>query len=140
MRYEATQEIDAGLDHVWKVLDDVENWPRWTSTMRRVRRLDTGDFGVGSRCRIEQPRLPAAVWEVTDHRPQRTWTWQTRTPGLTTRAEHHLTPLPNGGVRLVQVIVQTGPLEPVARLLYGGLVRRYIDTEGEGLRRYCEGR
>jgi hypothetical protein len=41
-------------------------------------------------------------------------------------------------VRMDQVLEQTGPLEPVIRPRFGGLVRRYVRTEGEGLKRYCE--
>lgn len=139
MRYELSHDIDATADEVWKVLMDVENWPQWTPTMRRIRPLDGGPARVGSRYRVEQPRLMPAVWEITECTPGRSFTWFTRSPGVRTVAEHLLTPTP-GGVRMDQVLEQNGPLEPVIRPLYGGLVRRYVDTEGRGLKRYCESR
>lgn len=139
MRYTLTHDIDASADEVWRVLRDVENWPQWTPTMRRIRPLSGGPLAVGSRYRVEQPRLLPAVWEVTACEPGRSFTWATRSPGVTTVAEHLLTPRPDG-VRMVQNLDQTGPLERLIRPLFGGLVRRYVETEGQGLKAYCERR
>jgi uncharacterized membrane protein len=51
MRYERTVEIDAPAEKVWSVLADVENWPKWTPSVRQVEPLDDSDAKVGSRFR-----------------------------------------------------------------------------------------
>lgn len=84
MRFEATIDIAARVEHVFAVYTDVEHWPDWTRSVTSVERLDPGPLRVGSRARIRQPRLPVAVWEVTDLASGRSFTWMARGPGIVT--------------------------------------------------------
>ena len=68
MDYSVSIDIAAPANVVWSVMSDVERWPEWTASVKRVRRLGRGPFDVGSRALINQPKFPPAVWKVTCQR------------------------------------------------------------------------
>lgn len=137
MRYESTVVIDAPPSRVWEVFSDVARWPEWTPTVDTLDLLDPGPLHVGSRARIRQPRLPVAVWRVTELVDGRRFTWVSGGPGLRTAGVHEVEAAP-GGTRARLVIEQTGPLAPLVNLLAGKLTRRYLDQEGQGLKARSE--
>jgi hypothetical protein len=122
---------------IWRVLIDVERWPEWTSSVTAIHRLDTGAFTLGSRVRIEQPKLRPAVWTVTSWQPEKEFTWRSTRPGLVTTAEHRIEQL--GDNRQVMLAVSLGGLlGSIAGMIAGRLTKQYIDTEAAGLKRRCE--
>jgi uncharacterized membrane protein len=88
MRFEATIDVAAPAQLLFEVYTDVERWPEWTASVTSVERLDQGPLSVGSRARIKQPRLPAAVWEVTEVVAGHSFTWMARGPGIITTGSH----------------------------------------------------
>ncbi|CAI7974293.1 MULTISPECIES: SRPBCC family protein [unclassified Parafrankia] len=151
MYYETSVTIDATSDEVWAVMRDVERWPTWTPTMTTVdmaaRPAAVGSSGAdgelrdGSVVRIRQPRLPAAEWTVTDLTPGSGFSWISRATGMTTVADHRITPAAEDGKVTVRLSLrQSGPLAPVVALFMARLVRRYVDTEAQCLRQHCEQR
>jgi uncharacterized protein YndB with AHSA1/START domain len=138
VEYEVAIEIAAPPERVWAVLVDVERWPEWTSTMTGVRRLDRGPFGMGSAARVKQPRLPATAWRVTRFEPGRSFSWTARGPGMRTEAGHRLAPGSAGSVTVTLTIRQSGLLAAPLGWLMSRLTRRYLDTEGQSLKRLCE--
>lgn len=138
MRYEASIVIDAPVERVWEILIDVERWPEWSDSMTRVQRLEEGPLRPGSTAKVSQPRLPTAVWRVTDLTPPSSFTWESKSPGVTTTAGHELTPTPDGRTTLKLTLDQTGPLARLISLFTGRLTRRYLDLEARGLKARCE--
>jgi uncharacterized membrane protein len=130
--FETTRHIDAPTQRVWEVLFDVARWPEWTPTIDSVERLEDGPFQVGSRTKVRQPKLPPAVWEVTEVVPGGNFTWEATGPGMRTIARHEVVPDATGSM-LTLSIQQTGPTGAVAALVWRRLTQRYIELEAESL-------
>jgi hypothetical protein len=137
MRYVVETDIAATPERIWAVLTDVERWPEWTRSMRRVRRLDGGELAVGSTVRVEQPGLPAAVWRVVTLEPLRSFAWQARSLGMSNLADHRLT-VRDGGVRVELSLDTAGPLAPIVGLFASSTIRRYLRMEADGLKQRAE--
>jgi len=138
MAIERVIEITAAKERVWATLTDVERWPEWTASMMSVRRLDQGQFRVGSRAHIRQPRLPVATWAVTVLDPGHYFEWQSSAFGLRTIAGHRVAATGDRASRVTLWVTWRGLLAPVVRVLYGKLARRYVAMEAQGLKRRCE--
>lgn len=137
MRHEITVTIDAPAELVWQAVRDVEKWPEWTPTMTSVRRLDDGEFRVGSSAEVRQPKQRPRTWTVTELTPGRSFTWATSSPGVRLSADHILTER-DGKVDALLTFTMSGVLAPVASLLAGRMVRRFVDTEATSLKKWCE--
>ena len=140
-------EIQASPERVWEVLSDVERWPEWTETVTKVTRLDAGSLGLGSRVRVEQPKLPPTEYVVTELDPGAGFTWVATGPGVRTTARHRIeagareADGTGGGVRVRLSVQQAGPVGTVmGRLFFKRLTDRYLATEAAGLKARCEAR
>ena len=148
MHHETSIEITASPELIWSTLSEVERWPEWTNSVTEVERLDTGDFGVGSRARVKQPGMPRLTWEVTEYAPGEVFSWASKQPGVTTTGGHRFAPGPSGRgsgsdvesgrVTVTLTLDQEGFLAPVVWRLTGSRSRRYVQMEAEGLKRRCE--
>ena len=134
MRFEASIDIAAPAERVFAVYSDVERWPEWTRSVTSVERLDDGPLRVGSRARVRQPRLPTAVWEVTELVPDRSFTWVARGPGIVTTGSHVVTPLDGDGVNATAALEQAGPLGSLMGRLTKRLTNEYLETEVRALK------
>jgi uncharacterized membrane protein len=137
MRFDKTTTIAAPPDHVWAIYSDVERWPEWTASMTSVERLDRGPLRIGSRTRIKQPRLPVAVWEVTELVDGERWVWVTTAPGVRTIGIHEIVPA-DAGSAVRSGIDQGGPLGNLVGRLTRALTERYLTMEGAGLKARAE--
>ena len=140
MEQSTTIDVEAPVERVWAVLSDVERWPEWASTVTSVRRIDDGPLAVGSRARVEQPRIPPTEYVVTELEPGRSFTWVATGPGVRTTARHLLQELGTGGTRVTLAVEQAGPVGVVMGRFYRGLTDRYLAAEAEGLKARSEGR
>jgi uncharacterized membrane protein len=137
MHFESSVVIQAPPARVWEVFSDVQRWPEWTETIDSVERLDDGPIQVGARTRIRQPKLPVAVWTVTELVEGEYFEWVSRGPGIRTTGGHRVVATPAGTVA-TSTIVQEGPLGRLFGRLLANLTNRYLALEGEGLRKRCE--
>jgi uncharacterized membrane protein len=138
MRFEASIEVSAPAETVFETYADVEHWPSWTSSVTSVELLDRGPLRVGVRARVRQPRLPVAIWQVTALVPGESFTWVARGRGLLTTGTHRVASTGPGTARVTALLEQAGPLGALVGLATARLTRRYLQTEVEGLKAYCE--
>ena len=129
--------IAARPARVWAVVVDVERWPERIPTVDAVERLDAGPLAVGSRTRLHQPRLTAAVWTVTELVDGASYTWESRSPGVTVAATHVVEPHPDGS-RLILALKVSGPLSGIGWLMTRSLTKRYVETEAASIKRAAE--
>lgn len=133
----ATVRISAPPERVWAIMADVERWHEWTASIRSVRRLDSGPFGLGSRVLIRQPNLPPAWWVVTRWEPNRGFAWTSKSPGATFVADHAITPDGDGCV-VALTVRASGPFGVLFAKLNARITRRYMTMEGDGLKSKAE--
>lgn len=130
--------IDAPVDLVWKVTEDIDRWPEWTPTVATARRLDPGAFDVGSTAELKLPTLPASTWTVTQLTRGERFTWESRVRATRMVATHEMAPIDADRTESLVRIEMTGPivtlLWPVFRLMVG----RQLAEENRGLKRRCE--
>jgi len=136
--FATTRHIDAPASDVWEVLSDVARWPEWTPTVDNVELLDVGPVRVGSRARIRQPKLPQAVWVVTEIEEGRSFTWEAKGPGMKTIGRHEVVP-DGAGAKVMLSIEQTGPMGVVAAILWRKLTQHYVELEARSLDRRVTG-
>lgn len=139
MHFEITVDVDASPETVWSLLKDVERWPDMTASVERVELLDE-PFAVSSRARVRQPKLRPAVWTVTALTENESFTWESRSPGVTTVGGHAVIPKPDGTTAVRLTLDQKGPLAPLIALVAGRLSRRYVTMEATGLKSKAEHR
>ena len=135
---ERSVHIDAPPDVVWRVWTDVERWPEWTASMRKITRLDEGPFGSNSSARVQANAPPTADWRVTQFDEGRSFTWEAEMTGAHAVGTHLVEP-DGAGAKATMTISISGGL-PAALLtpLLAAISRRNLRLEAEGLKRRCE--
>jgi len=136
-RFEHAIAISAPPERVWEILVDVEAWPARIPTVDRVERLDDGPLAVGATTRLAQPKLPEAVWTVTELTPGAAFTWTSSSPGVRITASHLIEPIPEGS-RLTLAVDLAGWLAPVGWLTTKSLTQRYVETEAASIKTAAE--
>ncbi|HUQ54262.1 SRPBCC family protein [Lentzea sp.] len=129
--------IAAPPERVWAVVADVERWPERIPTVDEAERLDQGPLVVGSRTRLKQPRLSEAVWTVTELTDGTSFTWVSKSPGVTITGGHVVEPHADGS-RLTLTLTISGPLAGLGWLMTRSLTRRYVETEGASIKKAVE--
>jgi uncharacterized membrane protein len=134
MKMSIMRDSAADLDSAWSALVNVTDWPQWTASIRSVKRLDDGPLRIGSRTRVNQPKFPTIVWEVTELRDREAFTWAAGGPGVHTIGRHTLSRNTDGTTRITLEIEQTGALAGIFGLLTARRTRRYLAMEAAGLK------
>jgi uncharacterized membrane protein len=124
-------DISAPAERVWRSLVDVESWPRWTSSITEVKRLDSGPLHVGSRARVKQPGVQPLVWEVTELDQGSHFTWVTRLPGVGMTASHDISET-GDRTHLDLSLEFTGPLAGIVGVVFTKRTRQSLNQEANG--------
>jgi hypothetical protein len=129
--------IAAPVERVWDVLVDVERWPERIPTVDAAERLEPGPLAVGSRTRLQQPRLPVAVWTVTELAEGSSFTWESSSRGLSISGGHAVASDP-AGCRLTLTLTMAGPVAGIGWLMSRSLTKRYVESEAAAIKRTAE--
>ncbi|MGL5859695.1 MAG: SRPBCC family protein [Phycicoccus sp.] len=137
---EVTCSSSAPADRLWAVMSAVRDWPAWLPTVDTVTPLEPQrPDEVGAAYRVEQPRLPPAVWRITEVVTGRSFTWESSAPGVRSTAIHVLRPNDDGTTTITLGVRWSGPLAPLVRLLLGRMTRAYVEREARALDRVASG-
>lgn len=134
MHLENAITIAVPVDRVWELTIDIERWPTLTPTILSVERLDGGELRIGSSARVRQPRMPLAVWTVTELEPLSRFVWEARILGSRFVGGHHLTSTSDGTQNTLTLDVN-GWTAGLLSLAAGSAMRQAIATENGGFRR-----
>ena len=126
-------DINAQAEIIWAVWSDIERWSDWTASITKIEKLAPGPLAVGLRARVLQPKLPAAIWRVTDVQENRCFTWISTSPGAHVSGIHSVEPQV-GGTRATMRLSFTGPLGVLFGWLSRSLIRQYLQLEANGLK------
>ncbi|MEV1295114.1 SRPBCC family protein [Pseudonocardia sp. NPDC049635] len=132
MEFVVEQDVPTDAEHVWSVLADPVDWPRWTDSITRIDLLD-GGIAPGDRVRIVQPRLVPMTWTVTRLVEGAELTWVARGLGVATTGTHLVTGRGPGRSRLRLGLAQHAPVGVVVGTVLGRLTRRYLGLEAAGI-------
>ena len=133
-----TITIDAPPATVWALMSDIESWPSWTKSVDAASRGEAGPLQVGSTATVKQPKLRQSRWVVTEVEPGRSFTWESKAPGVTSIGVHRVEPTAAGGSTVTLSLDQTGPLAWLVGLVGSRLIDRYVGFEAEGLKSRAE--
>jgi uncharacterized membrane protein len=133
-----TITIEAPPATVWHLMSDIESWPSWTRSVDAATRGEAGPLEVGSTATVKQPKLAKSRWVVTDLKPGRSFTWQSKAPGVTSVGVHAVEPTEAGGSFVTLTLAQSGPLAWLVGLVGSRLIDRYVGWEAEGLKARAE--
>jgi len=137
MRFEESIDIDAQQERVWKVLSDLEAWPRRIETVDVVELLTPAPMSKGSRVRLKQPKLPEGTWDITVWDAPSYFEWRQKSGGVTSVAGHRVEMLDEGRSRLTLSLDMRGLLIPVV-WFFRGLTNSYMSIEAHGMKRAAE--
>ncbi|HET7821014.1 MAG TPA: SRPBCC family protein [Ornithinibacter sp.] len=131
---DVTRESTAPVDRLWSTISAVRDWPQWLPTVDAVTPLDPArPDEVGASYTVEQPGLPKAVWTITAWEEGRSFTWESRSPGIRSVGTHTLLPSAHGSTTIELGIAWSGVLAPLVRLALGRKSLDYVTREAAAL-------
>ena len=131
-------QIDAPVDIAWRFLSHVGQWPQWLPTISDVRPLGSSIVEPGGRFVVRQPKLPPATWLVTEVSAPHSFVWESRSPGVRTRAAHVLTALSPDTCALELRFAFSGWLGKPLGFLFARLTQSYLAQECAALKTAAE--
>jgi Polyketide cyclase / dehydrase and lipid transport len=138
-RMKLTHSIDihASPQIVWEIWSDIERWSEWTASITKIQKLAPGPLAIGLRACVRQPKLPVAIWRVTQVEENRGFTWVSTSLGAQVTGIHTLEPCADG-TRATMTLIFAGPLALLFGWLSRSLTQRYLQLEANGLKARSE--
>ncbi|MBE0480666.1 MAG: SRPBCC family protein [Dehalococcoidia bacterium] len=115
-RFSSSVDIKASPAEVWALAVKLEEWPEWTSAIKRIERLSDGSLGVGSRLRVLARSLITVqlIMTITEFVPEKRLYMKGRVLGMEMTRWYTLEQV-DGRTRLTAGGEVSGLLAPLVR-------------------------
>ena len=122
---------------MWSLWSDAAGWPSWNPTIAAA--SFDGAFAEGTRGSLKPARGPRSKVVLRDVHPGAGFADVARLPGAEMRIEHEVTQVADGGSRVTERAVLSGPLSRVWSLLLGRQLERDMAAGALATARAAEG-
>ncbi len=137
MTFTCSIDIAAPPETVWAIWSDIERWAQWTPSITKIEKLGPGPLAIGLRARVRQPKIPTAIWRVTELEENRGFTWVSIGPGAHVTGIHAIEPIANGS-RATMTLIFACPIALLFGWFTRSLTERYLQLEANGLKSCSE--
>jgi hypothetical protein len=137
MTFTHSININAPPETVWAIWSDIERWSEWTASITEIEKLMPGPLIIGLRARVHQPKLPTAIWRVTELQANSGFTWVSKSPGAHVTGIHMIEPIASGS-HATMTLIFAGPTALILGWLTRSLTQRYLQLEANGLKARSE--
>ena len=137
MKFSASVEINAAPERIWALWDNVEEWPKWIPSLKKVERLTKGSSGVGSRVLVVARSLITInlLMTITEFTAGRRVVMEGKVLGVKMTRYYELEPVGQNGTKLTAGGEVSGLLAFLVRR--GG--QRLSEDIVQGLKKKVEG-
>lgn len=139
-RFETHVEIVASAAVVWDIMKNVEAWPNWTPTVTNVTALDGSELVVDRRYEVSQPGLAKATFVVTECVEGTSFTWQSKSGGIVSSAEHSISTDDNLHCSVRLSFEMSGMGASLVWAIAKKKIESFVQTEAESLKSAAEGK
>ena len=102
MRFSSSIEVDAPVNKVWALIDELEKWPQWMLSIRKIERVSEGPLTVGSQISVTAKvgRLSVTLlMTITEFLPERSVVMQGKALGTNLTRFYYFEPV-NGKTKV----------------------------------------
>jgi carbon monoxide dehydrogenase subunit G len=101
MKFSASVEINATPEKAWALLNNVEEWPKWIPSLKKIEKVSEGSLGVGSRVLVVARSLITVnlLMTITEFVPGRSVVMEGKVLGVRMKRYYEMEPM-NGRARL----------------------------------------
>jgi carbon monoxide dehydrogenase subunit G len=101
MKFSASVEINASPEKAWPLINNVEEWPKWIPSLKKIEKVSEGSLGVGSRVLVVARSLITVnlLMTITEFVPGRSVVMEGKVLGVKMKRYYEMEPV-NGRARL----------------------------------------
>jgi len=102
MKFSASVEINAMPEKAWAMVNDVQEWPKWIPSLKKVERLTKGPLGVGSQVLVVARSLITVnlLMTITEFIPGRRVVMEGKVLGVRMKRYYELEPVAQNKAKL----------------------------------------
>ena len=139
-RFETRVDVTASSSVVWNFMKDVEAWPTWTPTVTTVIALDGSELVVNRCFEVSQPGLPKATFVVTEFVDGTSFTWQSKSGGVVSSAEHTVSVVDDSHCSVTLSFEMSGMGASLVWAVAKKKIESFVQTEAASLKSAAEGK